>query len=59
MEQNKRNDLVIILFLFSLFMLSSPVALWVIERTHLWFIPYVIWAVIIGFTAMLNIRKSG
>ncbi|TNF98685.1 MAG: hypothetical protein EP297_07405 [Gammaproteobacteria bacterium] len=58
MQQNKRGDLIIILFLFSLFLLSSPFTLWLIEYSRLWFLPYVLWGLIIGFTAVLNFKYS-
>jgi len=55
---NQRRDLVIILFLFGLLLLCSPLTLWWMQHIQLWYLPYILWALVIALTALLNTKPS-
>jgi len=55
---NQRRDLVVILFLFGLLLLCSPLTLWWMQHIQLWYLPYILWALVIALTALLNIKPS-
>jgi len=53
-EHEQRLDRVIILFLFALFLLLSPIMLWWAADDSPWYSPYLIWALLIVLTYRLQ-----
>ena len=51
-------DRVILLFLFALFLLLSPLLDWWAADTSLWYSPYLIWGLLIGLTWLLQRKLS-
>lgn len=49
-------DKVVILFLFALLLLVSPLVNWWAADDSPWYMPYLLWAAIIGLTALLQRR---
>jgi hypothetical protein len=57
-EGGRQLDSVILLFLFALFLLVSPVREWWASDQSLWFMPYLLWAGIIGLTYKISRRRG-
>lgn len=56
--EGRQLDTVILLFLFALFLLVSPLRdWWAVDRSP-WFVPYLIWAVIIGLLYIVARRRG-
>ena len=57
--QNERLlDRVILLFLFALFLLLSPLVDWWSAYDSVWFAPYLIWLLLIGALYWLQRRRQ-
>lgn len=56
-ETDRQLDRVILLFVFALFLLVSPLLLWWASDNSPWYLPYVLWLVIIVLAAWLQRRK--
>jgi fatty acid desaturase len=57
-ESSRRLDSTVLLFLFALFVLVSPVLLlWATVRSP-WYLPYLLWLVVIALIAWVS-RSSG
>jgi hypothetical protein len=60
MPRNRDHDLqldrVIILFLFALFLLLSPLVEWWAADDSAWYTPYLLWGLLIGLTWRLRKR---
>ncbi|MFQ5995658.1 MAG: hypothetical protein ACE5K1_11260 [Acidiferrobacterales bacterium] len=50
-------DRVIILFLFALFLLVSPLLGWWAADTSPWYLPYLLWLVLIVLCAWLQLKE--
>jgi hypothetical protein len=55
-EQQKEQTL--LLFLLALFLFASPFTLWWATADNLWFLPYLLWLLIIIAGAWLELRHS-
>jgi hypothetical protein len=56
-DKGRQSDLVILLFLFSLFLLTPPFVNWWANAVVPWFVPYLIWGLIIILAAWLQVRS--
>ncbi|MFQ5756864.1 MAG: hypothetical protein ACE5H7_12370 [Acidiferrobacterales bacterium] len=55
-EISRRLDRVILLFLFALFLLVSPLLGWWASDESPWYLPYLMWLVLIVLCAWLHVR---
>jgi fatty acid desaturase len=53
-EHDQRLDRVVILFLFALFLLLSPITLWWAADDSPWYAPYLVWGLLIFLTYRLQ-----
>ena len=57
-DSEKHVDRVILLFLFALFLLISPLMQWWAADDSPWYVPYLLWLLIIGLTFWLQRRRA-
>ena len=57
-ETDRQLDKVILLFAFALFLLISPLLVWWASDASPWYLPYLLWLVIIAFAAWLQRRRK-
>ncbi|HEY5790138.1 MAG TPA: hypothetical protein VIX81_05895 [Gammaproteobacteria bacterium] len=55
-DKGRQSDLVILLFLFSTFLLTPPFVTWWANGEHAWYFPYLIWLLVIALAAWLQVR---
>ncbi len=55
-ETSQRPDRVILLFLFALFLLISPMLGWWASDESPWYLPYLMWLFLIALCAWLHVR---
>ena len=55
-ETDRQLDKVILLFAFALFLLVSPLLVWWASADSPWYLPYLLWLVIIVLAAWLQRR---
>ncbi len=56
-ETDRQRDKVILLFAFALFLLVSPLLVWWASDESPWYLPYLLWLVIIVLAAWLQRGK--
>jgi fatty acid desaturase len=56
-ETDRQRDKVILLFAFALFLLVSPLLVWWASDDSPWYLPYLLWLVIIVLAAWLQRGK--
>ncbi len=56
-ETDRQLDKVILLFAFALFLLVSPLLVWWASDDSPWYLPYLLWLVIIVLAAWLQLGK--
>jgi hypothetical protein len=52
-------DRVVLLFVFAVFVLVSPLNRWWAAAESPWYLPYLIWLALIGLAAWLQRRRGG
>ena len=57
-QTDRQLDRVILLFAFALFLLVSPLLVWWASDDSPWYLPYLLWLVIIVLTAWWQRRKT-
>jgi hypothetical protein len=57
-DSEKHLDRVVLLFLFALFLLISPLLRWWAADDSPWYLPYLLWLLIIGLTFWLQRRRK-
>ena len=48
-----------LLAMFTLFLFATPLTLWWASPAHPWFLPYLLWLLVIVLGAVINYRFSG
>ncbi|MFA7097526.1 MAG: hypothetical protein WC383_13730 [Gammaproteobacteria bacterium] len=57
-DTHRHIDSAILLFLFALFLLASPLVQWWASDGSPWYVPYLIWFGILGLVAWMQRRRS-
>jgi len=57
-ESDRKLDVVLLLGLFALLLLSSPLLLWWADPEGPWYMPYLIWALLIALGAWVQHRRG-
>lgn len=57
-DSDKHLDRVVLLFLFALFLLISPLLQWWAADDSPWYLPYLLWLLVIGLTFWLQRRRK-
>jgi fatty acid desaturase len=55
-DKGRQSDLVILLFLFALFLMLPPFVTWWATAGLGWYVPYLIWGLVILLAAWLQMR---
>jgi hypothetical protein len=55
-DKGRQSDLVILLFLFAVFLMTPPFVTWWASGVFAWYVPYLIWLLVILLAAWLQVR---
>jgi hypothetical protein len=55
-SSSRQLEIVILLFLFAVFLLASPFAMWWAADSSPWYVPYLAWLVVIALAALVQRR---
>jgi hypothetical protein len=55
-QTNDHRDTAVLIALFGLFLLVSPLTLWWTGATSFWFLPYLLWLLIIALAGLNHSR---
>ena len=58
-SRNGRSDLVVLLLLLALFLFFSPFTAWWAGAGLPWFVPFLLWALLIGLVAVYDRFEGG
>jgi hypothetical protein len=57
-ESDRKLDMVLVLGLFALLLLTSPLLAWWAAPDNPWYMPYLIWTLLIALGAWLQSRRG-
>jgi len=57
-EPGKYLDRAILVFLFALLLFASPIVAWWAAPHRPWYVPYLLWFVVIGFAFWIQRRRD-
>jgi ABC-type nickel/cobalt efflux system permease component RcnA len=55
-EPGRQNESALLLLIFVLFLFASPLTTWWSSDQHFWFLPYLLWLLVILIGAWLHYR---
>ena len=55
-DPGRQNESALLLLLFALFLFASPLTVWWSTNQHVWFLPYLLWLLVILIGAWLHYR---
>ncbi|MCP4286835.1 MAG: UTP--glucose-1-phosphate uridylyltransferase [Gammaproteobacteria bacterium] len=55
-EPGKHYESTVLLLLFVLFLFASPFTYWWANNQHVWFLPYILWLLVILIGILLHVR---
>ncbi len=58
-DPDKLREYTVLLALLMLFLFATPLTVWWASSTHPWFLPYLLWLLVIILGAVISNRFSG